>query len=198
LLAQPIRRACWRKRSQNVTVRTQYTAFLQERRNLPPPRRTKEKIQRGSSMRANNLRKNMWHISIPFCFRASESVATAVYRTRGRTMYLRMFKIFSIAHSVALIEHTTIQKEPRSIIHHMLPILIFVVPASRTQSRPNQQKYAELLRSAGDMGKKLNIQSSLLPVYNDIFYHGAVPRSWSCTLFNVYHVAKKNAGKTSC
>ena len=53
-------------------------------------------------MRANNLRKNMWHICIPFCFRASESVATAVYRTRGRTMYLRMFKRFSIANSVTL------------------------------------------------------------------------------------------------
>ena len=25
----------------------------------------------------------------------------------------------------------------------------------------------------------------LLPVYNDILYHGAVPRSWLCTLFNM-------------
>ena len=45
--------------------------------------------------------------------------------------------------------HTTIQKEPIGIIHHMLQILIFLVPASLSQSRPSQQKYAELLRSAG-------------------------------------------------
>ena len=36
----------------------------------------------------------------------------------------------------------------------------------------------------------------LLPVYNDILYHGAVPQSWFCTLFNM--LPKKDAAKTSC